>query len=78
MPDFSMDDVENMIKKHIRENQVEYIFFDYIHSSAKILTEIGGKSGVQNLREDNILFLLNSKLKENEIQYGVFILSSTQ
>ena len=78
MPDFSMDDVENMIKKHIRENQVEYIFFDYIHSSAKILTEIGGKSGVKNLREDNILFLLASKLKDIAVQYGIFILSSTQ
>lgn len=78
MPDFSMDDVENMIKKHIRENQVEYVFFDYIHSSAKILTEIGGKSGVKNLREDNILFLLASKLKDIAVQYGVFILSSTQ
>ena len=78
MPDFSMDDVENMIKKHIRENQVEYIFFDYIHSSAKILTEIGGKSGIKNLREDNILFLLASKLKDIAVQYGVFILSSTQ
>ena len=78
MPDFSMDDVENMIKKHIRENQVEYVFFDYIHSSAKILTEIGGKSGVKNLREDNILFLFASKLKDIAVQYGVFILSSTQ
>ena len=78
MPDFSMDDVENMIKKHIRENQVKYICFDYIHSSAKILTEIGGKSGVKNLREDNILFLLASKLKDIAVQYGVFILSSTQ
>ena len=78
MPDFSMDDVENMIKKHIRENQVEYVFFDYIHSSAKILTEIGGKSGVKNLREDNILFLLASKLKDIAVQYGVFVLSSTQ
>ena len=78
MPDFSMDDVENIIKKHIRENQVKYVFFDYIHSSAKILTEIGGKSGVKNLREDNILFLLASKLKDIAVQYGVFILSSTQ
>ena len=78
MPDFSMDDIENMIKKHIRENQVEYVFFDYIHSSAKILTEIGGKSGVKNLREDNILFLLASKLKDIAVQYGVFVLSSTQ
>ena len=78
MPDFSMQDVENMIKKHIREFGVEYVAFDYIHTSAKILTEVGGKSGVKNLREDNVLFLLASNLKDIAVQYGVFILSSTQ
>lgn len=78
MPDFSMQDVENMIKKHIREFGVEYVFFDYIHSSAKILMEVGGRSGVKSLREDNVLFLLSSKLKDICVQYGVFILSSTQ
>lgn len=78
IPDFSMQDIENIIKKHVRENQISYAFYDYIHSSAKILTEIGGKSGVKNLREDNILFLLASKLKEIAVQYGIFILSSTQ
>ena len=78
MPDFSMTDIENVIKKNIREFDTQYVFFDYIHSSAKILTEIGGRSGVKNLREDNILFLLSSKLKDIAIQQGVFILSSTQ
>lgn len=77
-PDFSMEDVENIIKKNIREHQVQYVFFDYIHSSAKILVEIGGRSGVKALREDNILFLFASKLKEIAVQYGVFIFSSTQ
>jgi len=78
MPDFSTEDIEAVIKKHIREYQMQYCFFDYIHSSAKILTEIGGKSGVKNLREDNILFLLSSKLKDIAVQQGIFILSSTQ
>lgn len=78
MPDFSMSDIENIIKKNIREFHTQYVFFDYIHSSATILTEVGGKSGVKNLREDNVLFLLASKLKDIAVQYGVFILSSTQ
>lgn len=78
MPDFSMSDIENTIKKNIREYNIEYCFFDYIHSSATILTEVGGKSGVKNLREDNVLFLLASKLKDIAVQYGVFVLSSTQ
>ena len=78
IPNFGIVDIENVIKIHIRENQVQYVAFDYIHSSAKILTEVGGKSGVKNLREDNVLFLLSSALKELTVKYGIFILSSTQ
>lgn len=78
MPDFTMEDIETLIKKHIREHQVQYVMFDYIHSSARTLADIGGKSGVRNLREDNVLFLMASKLKEIAVQYGVFVLSSTQ
>ena len=78
LPDFTLQSIESIIKKHIRENQVQYVFFDYIHSSASILMEVGGSHGVKGLREDNVLFLLSSKLKDIAVQYGVFILSSTQ
>ena len=78
LPDFTLTMIENIIKKHIRENQVQYIFFDYIHSSASILMEVGGAHGIKNLREDNVLFLLSSKLKDIAVQYGVFMMSSTQ
>lgn len=44
----------------------------------KILSEVGSKSGVKSLREDNILFLISVKLKDICNQYGVFILTSTQ
>ena len=30
LPDFSLDDVENKIKKHIREHDVRYVCFDYL------------------------------------------------
>ena len=78
IPDFGIADIENVIKKHVREHQVQYVAFDYIHSSAKILTEVGGKSGIKNLREDNVLFLLSSALKELTVKYSIFILSATQ
>ena len=78
LPDFTLTMIENIIKKHIRENQVQYVFFDYIHSSASILMEVGGAHGVKNLREDNVLFLLSSKLKDIAVQYGVFMMPSTQ
>ena len=63
MPDFSLQDVENTIKKNIRDHDVKYVFHDYIHTSLKILEEIQKKRGV-NLREDNILFILSNKLKD--------------
>lgn len=40
--------------------------------------EVGSSHGVKGLREDNVLFLLSSKLKDIAVQYGVFIMSSTQ
>lgn len=77
MPDFSLQDVENKIKKNIRNHDVKYVFHDYIHTSLKILEEIQKRSGV-NLREDNILFILSNKLKDICNKYGVFIESATQ
>lgn len=78
LPDFSLKDIENSIKRSIRLYQVQYIFLDYIHTSMKILEEITRRSGGVKLREDNILFLLSVKLKEIATQFNVFILSSTQ
>ena len=78
LPDFSLQDVENKIKKHIREHDVKYVVHDYIHTSMKILEEITRKSGGVKLREDNILFMLSTRLKDLCNQYGVFILSGTQ
>lgn len=78
LPDFSLQDVENKIKKNIREHDVQYIFFDYVHTSIKILEEITRRSGGIKLREDNVLFMLSDKLKNICNEYGVFILSATQ
>ena len=71
-------DVEDKIKKNIREHDVKYIFHDYIHTSLKILEEISKKSGGIKLREDNILFMLSIRLKDLCNKYGVFIMSATQ
>ena len=78
LPDFSLQDVENKIKKNIREHDVHYICHDYIHTSLKILEEITRRSGGIKLREDNILFMLSTRLKDICNQYGVFIMSATQ
>ena len=78
MPDFSLNDIENIIKRNIRERGVKYIFLDYLHTSMKILEEITKRSGGVRLREDNILFMISIRLKDICNQYGVFIMSATQ
>lgn len=78
LPDFSLKDVEDRIKKNIRDHDVKYVFHDYIHTSLKILEEITRRSGGIKLREDNILFMLSNKLKDLCNTYGVFIMSATQ
>ena len=78
LPDFSLKDVENIIRKNVRERDVRYVFHDYIHTSLKILEEITRRSGGVKLREDNILFMLSTKMKDICNQLGVFIMSATQ
>jgi replicative DNA helicase len=77
LPDFSLQDVENKIKKNIRDHDVLYVFYDYIHTSLKILEEITRRSGGVKLREDTILFMLSIRLKDICNKYGVFIMSAT-
>ena len=78
IPDFSLQDIENIIKRHIRDHQVQAVYFDYIHTSMKILEEITRRSGGIKLREDNVLFMLSTRLKDICNQYGIFIMSATQ
>lgn len=78
LPDFSLQDIENVIKFEINEYGVRYVFHDYIHSSLKILSEVSSKTKVQNLREDNILFMISVKMKDICNKYDIFILSGTQ
>ena len=78
LPDFSLQDVEDRIKRNIRDHDVKYVFHDYIHTSLKILEEITRRSGGVRLREDNVLFMLSIRLKDICNKYGIFILSSTQ
>lgn len=77
-PNYSMKDIENCIKRNLRIHKANYIFFDYITSSMRIIEEITKASGGMKIREDQVLFLLASKIKEIAAENNVFIMSSTQ
>lgn len=78
LSDFSINDIENTIKRAIRKFNTQYVFLDYIHTSLKILDELTSRSGGVKLREDLVLFMISDKLKQIAKNNGVFVESATQ
>ena len=78
LPDYDMKDIENCIKRNLRVHKAQYIFFDYVATSMKIIEQVSKASGGMRLREDQVLLLLSTKLKEIATTYNVFIMSATQ
>lgn len=78
LSDFSLRDIENTIRRYVREHGVKYVAFDYIMTSMKILEEITKRSGGVKLREDQILLMMSMRLKDLCNELGIFIESATQ
>ena len=78
MPNFSIADVKNIIKKYHREKGCNYFVMDYIHMTQQLITEISSMSRGMKLREDQILFLFADELKNLCNDLNIFILAITQ
>jgi replicative DNA helicase len=78
IPDFDTQMIETKIKQHIIENQAQYIFFDYVHISYRILQELAEQSRGMKLREDMVLFMFIFRLEQIAKRYGVYISTASQ
>ena len=72
--DPNLQNVEATIKKYATVDEVEYVFFDYIHSTASMI----GQFSKNNIREDVILMMMANQLKQLAHDYKIFIFSATQ
>ena len=72
--DPNLINVEATIKKYVTMDNVKYIFFDYIHSTASMMAQFE-RTG---LREESILMMMSNQLKQVAKDYNVFIYSATQ
>lgn len=72
--DPNLTNVSATIKKYATVDEIKYIFFDYIHTTASMMNEFS-KSG---LREDVVLMLMSNQLKQLAKDYNLFIFSATQ
>ena len=72
--DPSIGQVKSLIRKEVLKYNIKYVFYDYIFSSPGLLTEYKNL----NLREDVILTLLSTALKDLANELNIFIMSGTQ
>lgn len=77
IPDFSIEDIKNAMKKYNREYSVRYFFFDYIHTSLRLMAEVNGRSGM-GLKEHQLLLVFATELKTIAQQLDVFIYTASQ
>jgi replicative DNA helicase len=72
--DPNLQNVEATIRKYATVDNVKYVFFDYIHTTASMIAQFSRN----NLREDVVLMLMANQLKQLAKDYNLFIFSATQ
>lgn len=78
IPDFGIEDIESIIERYIISKNIDFVMFDYLHSTPKLLASITGKLMGMKLNEHQVLFLFSNTLKTLARKYDVFMESSTQ
>lgn len=78
VPQFNVEDLENLARTYKRKHMISYLFFDYLFSSTKILMEIAQKTRGVSIREDNVLVMFSDRMKALCNQLNIHIDTSTQ
>ena len=74
IPNPSIEQIKLSVREEVILSQRRYVFFDYIFISPGVLNEFRG----HNLRNDEILSLMATALKDLAIEQNVSIFTSTQ
>lgn len=77
LPNFTTASIERIIKSAYFKHHSKMVFFDYLGTSLGVLEEMKSRTGT-NLREDSVLFLIATRLKELAVEYNMFIMTATQ
>ena len=79
VPDYDIGTLEKIIDEHVVKHNVGHIFFDYIHTTTDLLSEYQTEAKARmNLREDQVLNNLSTKLKELTRKYNISLDTWTQ
>lgn len=74
MPNPRIDLVKNLVREQVLLHDIEYVFYDYIFICPSLLSEFKGVA----LRNDEILLMFSTALKELAVELNVCMFTSTQ
>ena len=74
MPNPTIELVKTIVRENVLLHDIEYVFYDYIFISPSLLNEFKGF----NLRNDEILLMFSTALKDLAVELNIFMMSSTQ
>lgn len=74
MPNPTIELVKMIVRENVLMHDIECVFYDYIFISPSLLGEFKG----YNLRNDEILLMFSTALKDLAVELNIFVMSSTQ
>lgn len=74
MPNPTIELVKTIVRENVLIHDIEYVFYDYIFISPSLLNEFRGF----NLRNDEILLMFSTALKDLAVELNIFMMTSTQ
>ena len=74
MPNPSISLVKNIVRENVLLHDIEYVFYDYVFIGPSLLSEFKGIS----LRNDEILLMFATALKDLAVELNVFVMTATQ
>ena len=74
MPNPTIELVKTIVRENVLIHDIEYVFYDYIFIGPSLLNEFKGF----NLRNDEVLLMFATALKDLAVELNVFVMTSTQ
>ena len=79
VPDYNIEALEAIIEKYVSLYKVGHVFFDYIHITTDLISEYQSNAKAKmEVREDQVLSNLSTKLKDLARKYNISLDSWTQ
>lgn len=74
MPNPTIELVKTIVRENVLMHDIEYVFYDYLFICPSLLNEFKGF----NLRNDELLLMFSTALKDLAVELNIFMMSSTQ